>query len=64
MRRLARPTGGLWEHPDFLRLWTGQSISELAVTLAGALQVDHDARLILQIPVLSVSQGQPREGAV
>jgi MFS family permease len=29
MRRLRRPTGGLWEHPDFLKLWTGQSISEL-----------------------------------
>ncbi len=29
MRRLRRPTGGLWEHADFLKLWTGQSISEL-----------------------------------
>ncbi|MGZ4334797.1 MAG: MFS transporter [Gaiellaceae bacterium] len=29
MRRLGRPTGGLWSHPDFVRLWTGQSISEL-----------------------------------
>jgi MFS family permease len=28
MRRLRRPTGGLWEHSDFLKLWTGQSISE------------------------------------
>ncbi len=28
MRRLRRPTGGLWSHPDFLKLWTGQSISE------------------------------------
>jgi MFS family permease len=24
-----RPRGGLWSHPDFLKLWTGQSISEL-----------------------------------
>jgi len=24
-----RPAGGLWSHPDFLKLWTGQSISEL-----------------------------------
>jgi MFS family permease len=24
-----RPSGGLWSHPDFLKLWTGQSISEL-----------------------------------
>ncbi|HLX21550.1 MAG TPA: MFS transporter [Gaiellaceae bacterium] len=29
MRRVRRPTGGLWSHPDFLKLWTGQSISEL-----------------------------------
>ena len=29
MRRLHRPRGGLWSHGDFLKLWTGQSISEL-----------------------------------
>ena len=29
MPKLRRPTGGLWSHPDFLKLWTGQSISEL-----------------------------------
>ena len=29
MSRLQRPSGGLWSHPDFLKLWTGQSISEL-----------------------------------
>lgn len=29
MRRLRRPTGALWSHPDFLKMWTGQSISEL-----------------------------------
>ena len=28
MRRLRRPTGGLWSHADFLRLWAGQTISE------------------------------------
>ena len=28
MPRLRRPTGGLWSHGDFLKLWTGQSISE------------------------------------
>src|SRR6478672_3827136 len=26
--RSLRPRGGLWGHADFLRLWTGQSISE------------------------------------
>jgi MFS family permease len=29
LRSLRRPTGGLWSHPDFLKLWTGQSISEV-----------------------------------
>ncbi|MGZ4396494.1 MAG: MFS transporter [Gaiellaceae bacterium] len=29
MRRLRRPAGGLWDNPDFVKLWTGQSISEL-----------------------------------
>ncbi len=29
MRKLRRPSGGLWGHADFLKLWTGQSISEL-----------------------------------
>jgi MFS family permease len=28
MRRPRRPRGGLWEHRDFLKLWTGQTISE------------------------------------
>jgi MFS family permease len=27
--RLRRPRGGLWSHTDFLKLWTGQSISEV-----------------------------------
>src|SRR5690242_16755481 len=26
---MRRPRGGLWSHSDFLKLWTGQSISEL-----------------------------------
>jgi len=26
---MRRPQGGLWSHPDFLKLWTGQSISEV-----------------------------------
>src|SRR5882672_11569408 len=29
MPRLRRPTGGLWNNPDFLKLWAGQSISEV-----------------------------------
>jgi MFS family permease len=29
MRRPRRPTGALWSHPDFVKMWAGQSISEL-----------------------------------
>jgi MFS family permease len=29
LRKLRRPTGGLWGNADFIKLWTGQSISEL-----------------------------------
>jgi len=46
MRRLRRPTGGLWGHRDFLKLWTGQSISEfgsqisqLAIPLLAAVSL-------------------------
>jgi MFS family permease len=28
MHRLRLPSGGLWRHPDFMKLWTGQSLSE------------------------------------
>jgi MFS family permease len=35
MRRLGRPTGGLWSHADFLKLWAGQSISELGSQISG-----------------------------
>jgi MFS family permease len=26
---MRRPSGALWQHPDFVKLWSGQSISEL-----------------------------------
>ena len=29
MRKVRRPAGALWANADFLKLWTGQSISEL-----------------------------------
>src|SRR5690242_6728670 len=32
---MRRPTGALWRHPDFLKLWTGQSISELGSQVSG-----------------------------
>jgi MFS family permease len=45
--RLRKPRGGLWEHADFLRLWSGQSIAQLgsqvtqlALPLAAILILD------------------------
>jgi len=35
MRKLRRPTGGLWSHSDFLKLWTGQTISEFGSQVSG-----------------------------
>jgi MFS family permease len=32
---MRRPNGGLWRHSDFLKLWTGQSISELGSQVSG-----------------------------
>jgi MFS family permease len=43
---MRRPSGNLWQHPDFMKLWTGQSISEfgsqisqLAIPLLALLQL-------------------------
>jgi MFS family permease len=35
MRKLRRPAGGLWSHSDFLKLWTGQTISEVGSQVSG-----------------------------
>ena len=32
---MRRPSGGLWGHRDFLKLWTGQSITELGSQVSG-----------------------------
>jgi MFS family permease len=44
------PRGGLWQHPDFLKLWSGQTISQvgsqvsgLALPLAAVLVLDASA---------------------
>ncbi len=34
MPSLRRPRGGLWSHSDFLKLWTGQSISEFGSSIS------------------------------
>jgi MFS family permease len=35
MRKLRRPTGGLWANVDFLKLWAGQSVSEVGTQISG-----------------------------
>ena len=47
MRRLRRPTGALWANADFLKLWTGQSISELG-TQVSALAIPIVAAVALR----------------
>src|SRR3954452_20032946 len=32
---MRRPQGALWAHPDFLKLWTGQTISEFGSQISG-----------------------------
>jgi len=50
MRRPGRPSGALWSHPDFMKMWTGQSISEfgsqisqLAIPLLAAVSLHASA---------------------
>src|SRR6266849_797987 len=45
MRKLRRPSGGLWNNTDFVKLWTGQSISEFGSQISG-----------LAIPLLAATQ--------
>src|SRR6266852_4411236 len=45
MRKLRRPSGGLWTNADFVKLWTGQSISEFGSQISG-----------LAIPLLAATQ--------
>jgi MFS family permease len=32
---MRKPQGALWQHPDFLKLWTGQTISEFGSQVSG-----------------------------
>ena len=62
MRKLW-PTGGLWRHPDFLKLWTAETISQfgsqitgLALPLAAILVLDASA---FQVSALFVVETAP-----
>ncbi len=54
MPRLRRPTGGLWQHADFLKLWSGQSISELGSQVS-LLAIPLLAAIDLHAPPLEFS---------
>ena len=58
--RSLRPRGGLWGHADFLKLWTGQSISEvgsqisaLAIPWLAAVELDASPLQFSLLGVLS-----------
>jgi MFS family permease len=59
MRRPSRPQGALWSHPDFMKMWTGQSISEfgsqisaLAIPLLAAVGLHASAFQFALLEVL------------
>jgi MFS family permease len=48
------PRGGLWRHPDFLRLWSGQTISQLGSQVSG-LALPLAAILVLDASAFEVA---------
>ena len=48
------PRSGLWRHPDFLRLWSGQTISEFG-SLVGGSALQFTAILVLDAAPLQVA---------
>jgi MFS family permease len=52
--RLRRPTAGLWSHADFMKLWTGQSISEFGSQIS-ALAIPWLAAVDLHVSAFKFS---------
>ena len=57
------PTGGLWRHPDFLKLWSAETVSQfgtqvgqLALPLVAILELDATA---FEVAVLGTVQFLP-----
>src|SRR5262245_13544310 len=48
------PQGGLWRHPDFLKLWTGQTISQFG-TQVSQLAIPLTAILVLDASAFAVA---------
>src|SRR6478735_3732089 len=56
------PTGGLWRHADFLKLWTGETISQfgsqisqIALPFVAILVLDASAFQIASLPIAYVA---------
>jgi len=54
MRRSLWPTGGLWRHSDFLKLWSAETISQFG-TQIGALALPFVAILVLDSSAFEVA---------
>ena len=71
---MRRPSGALWSHRDFLKLWTGQTISEfgsqvsqLAIPAVAVLTLKATPFQVAALAILLVADGQRgirRAGAV
>ena len=51
--RLRRPTGGLWQHGDFLKLWSAETISQFGTQITG-LALPLAAILVLKASAFEV----------
>jgi MFS family permease len=54
MRRLGWPQGGLWRHGDFLRLWTGETISQFGSQIS-QLAIPFTAIVVLDATAFQVA---------
>jgi MFS family permease len=54
MPRLVWPTGGLWRHPDFLKLWSAETVSQFG-TQVSLLAIPLTAVIVLDATAFEVS---------
>ena len=54
MRKLGWPTGGLWRHPDFLKLWSAETVSQFG-TQVSLLAIPLTAVIVLDATAFEVS---------
>ena len=54
MRRVGWPSGGLWRHPDFLKLWSAETVSQFG-TQVSLLAIPLTAVIVLDATAFEVS---------